>query len=65
MFIFGDHRFKCVVPKSKNVLNRVLLTNSTLKKAGYVNTWLKINQESAGYPGWDTIPDDKARYVAQ
>ena len=33
--------------------------------ADYVNMWLKIKQESAGYPAWDTTPDDKARYVRQ
>ena len=31
--------------------------------ADYVNTWLKIKQESAGYPSWATTPEDKARYV--
>ena len=29
----------------------------------YVNTWLKIKQESAGYPAWATTPEDKAMYV--
>ena len=33
--------------------------------AEYVNTWLKIKQESAGYPAWATNPTDKARYVHQ
>jgi hypothetical protein len=33
--------------------------------ADYVNTWLKIKQESAGYPGWATTPEEKARYVSQ
>jgi len=33
--------------------------------ADYVNTWLKIKQESAGYPGWCLTPDDKLRYVRQ
>ena len=31
--------------------------------AEYVNTWLKIKQESAGYPAWATTPADKAQYV--
>jgi len=30
-----------------------------------VNTWLKIKQESAGYPSWCHSPEDKARYVRQ
>ena len=29
----------------------------------YVNTWLKIKQERAGYPAWATTPQDKTRYV--
>ena len=29
--------------------------------ADYVNTWLKIKQESAGYPNWCNTPEDKAR----
>ena len=33
--------------------------------ADYVNTWLKIKQESAGYPSWCHSPEDKARYVRQ
>ena len=33
--------------------------------AEYVNTWLKIKQESAGYPVWATTPADKAQYVWQ
>jgi len=33
--------------------------------ADYVNTWLKIKQESAGYPNWCNTPQDKARYVQQ
>ena len=33
--------------------------------AEYVNTWLKIKQESAGYPAWATTPADKAQYVQQ
>jgi len=33
--------------------------------ADYVNTWLKIKQESAGYPNWCNTPEDKARYVHQ
>ena len=31
--------------------------------ADYVNTWLKIKQESAGYPAWAVTPTDKAQYV--
>ena len=31
----------------------------------YVNTWLKIKQESAGHPAWVTTPTDKAQYVHQ
>jgi len=31
--------------------------------AQYVNTWLKIKQESAGYPGNVTTPEQKADYV--
>jgi len=30
-----------------------------------VNTWLKIKQESAGYPSWATTPETKARYITQ
>ena len=33
--------------------------------AEYVNTWLKIKQESAGYPAWAVTPTDKAQYVWQ
>ena len=33
--------------------------------AEYVNTWLKIKQESAGYPAWAVTPTDKAHYVHQ
>jgi len=33
--------------------------------ADYVNTWLKIKQESAGYPNWCNTPEDKGRYVHQ
>ena len=31
----------------------------------YVNTWLKIKQESAGYPAWAVTPQDKTQYVSQ
>ena len=31
--------------------------------ADYVNTWLKIKQESAGYPSNVTTPEQKAEYV--
>jgi len=31
--------------------------------ADYVNTWLKIKQESAGYPSWATSPEQKQQYV--
>ena len=33
--------------------------------AEYVNTWLKIKQESAGYPAWCNTLADKSRYVNQ
>ena len=33
--------------------------------ADYVNTWLKIKQESAGYPSWATTPETKACYIVQ
>ena len=33
--------------------------------AEYVNTWLKIKQESTGYPAWVVTPTDKAQYVYQ
>jgi len=33
--------------------------------ADYVNTWLKIKQESAGYPHWCHTPQDKTQYVQQ
>ena len=31
----------------------------------YVNTWLKLKQESAGWPGWCTTEEDKASYLQQ
>ena len=31
--------------------------------ADYVNTWLKIKQESAGYPGWAQTAEQKQQYV--
>ena len=31
--------------------------------AEYVNTWLNIKQESAGYPSWAHTPDQKQQYV--
>ena len=31
--------------------------------ADYVSNWLKIKQESAGYPSWAVTPEDKVRYV--
>ena len=31
--------------------------------AGYVNTWLKIKQESAGWPGWCTDEEKKQEYL--
>ena len=31
--------------------------------ADYVNTWLKIKQESAGYPSWVTSPEQQRQYV--
>ena len=31
--------------------------------ADYVNTWLKIKQESAGYPGWAQTDEQKQQYV--
>ena len=31
----------------------------------YVDAWLKIKQESAGWPRWCVTPKDKARYVEQ
>lgn len=31
----------------------------------YVNTWLKIKQESAGYPSWADTPKKKRTYVEQ
>lgn len=31
--------------------------------ADYVNTWLKIKQESAGYPGWAQTEEQKQQYV--
>ena len=30
----------------------------------YVNQWLKIKQESAGYPSWADTPEKKVQYVA-
>jgi len=33
--------------------------------ADYVNTWLKIKQESAGYPAWCNTTEDKTSYVDQ
>ena len=33
--------------------------------APYVNKWLKIKQESSGYPGWVRTNEDKMRYVQQ
>ena len=33
--------------------------------AEYVNTWLKIKQESAGWPGWCTDEEKKQQYLAQ
>jgi len=33
--------------------------------ADYVNTWLKIKQESAGYPNWCHTHEDEARYMLQ
>ena len=32
--------------------------------ANYVNTWLKIKQESAGYPGWAVTPAQQRQYVS-
>ena len=31
----------------------------------YVDTWLKLKQESAGWPRWCTTPEDKAQYIRQ
>ena len=31
----------------------------------YVNTWLKIKQESAGYPAWAVTAQDKTQYVTR
>ena len=31
--------------------------------ADYVDTWLKIKQESAGYPGWAQTEEQKQQYV--
>ena len=31
----------------------------------YVDTWLKLKQESAGWPRWCTTEEDKARYIRQ
>ena len=33
--------------------------------ANYVNTWLKIKLENAGYPSWAVTPEDKVCYVRQ
>ena len=33
--------------------------------AGYVNTWLKLKQESAGWPGWCTDETTKQQYIRQ
>ena len=33
--------------------------------APYVNKWLKIKQESGGYPSWVRTEEDKARYVRE
>ena len=33
--------------------------------ADYVNTWLKLKQESTGWPGWCTTEEDKASYLQQ
>ena len=33
--------------------------------AGYVNTWLKLKQESAGWPGWCTDDAHKQEYLRQ
>lgn len=33
--------------------------------ASYVNKWLKIKQESGGYPSWVRTEEDKARYVRE
>ena len=38
-------------------------SNEKRDSAQYVNTWLKIKQESAGYPGNVTTPEQKAEYV--
>jgi len=73
MFIFGDHRFKCVVPKNKNVLNRVLLTNSTLKKqATWTRGWKSIKNPQAipvgtPYPTTKhvTSPNDSVIYTTK
>ena len=29
----------------------------------YINKWLKIKQESAGYPGWARTEDQKQQYI--
>ena len=31
----------------------------------YVNPWLKIKQESAGYPAWALTPEQKFTYINQ
>ena len=33
--------------------------------ANYVNTWLKLKQESGGWPGWCTTDEQKAEYLRQ
>ena len=33
--------------------------------ANYVNKWLQIKQESAGYPGWARTEDQKQQYIRQ
>ena len=33
--------------------------------ADYVNTWLKIKQESSGYPGWAQTDEQKQQYVRE
>ena len=33
--------------------------------AEYVNTWLKLKQESAGWPRWCTTPQQKNAYLQQ
>ena len=33
--------------------------------ADYVNTWLKLKQESAGWPRWCNTPEQKQQYIQQ